>query len=130
LNYVTTIPKSLLLISVILFSSCKKEEEESSDNSSNQVLDTSRSECNVSLSDPSTYTERNTITNRVITANSIRNHKVGLFGTGVSSINAISPQSESYTITVNQVLSSTLTPLLQSIGQGAKQVLNIHLMSC
>ena len=115
---------SLLLINF----SCSKESVETDEEPVeeipicvfNQVLDNSRGACIDTLVITSYYTELISGSIRTITANSIPNHAVGLFGGGVGSLNpnAISPQSETYNITTSPIISS-LTPLLSTSGSGA-----------
>lgn len=83
-----------------------------------QVLDDTRGACNVNLPFSSEFTQSTSGTTRIINTNSIPNHMVGLFGTvsGALNPNAISEQSESYTITLNPTFSGTLTPLLSTTG--------------
>ena len=120
--------KSTFIFSLILgifftCSSCSKDDD-STDNSttctSDQVLDTSRGACTQTLSESNTYSETISGATRIISSNSIPNHMVGLFGNVQGSLNpnAISAQSENYTITLNPTENPTLTPLLSTTGQG------------
>lgn len=115
---------SFLIVSFLIIFSCNKNDDETptTENcTTDQVLDDSRGVCNVSLPFTSQFQETTSGTTRTITSNSIPNHMVGLFGGGQGSLNpnAISEQSESYNIPLNPVLSTTLTPLLSTTGQGA-----------
>lgn len=84
----------------------------------NQVLDDSRGVCNQTLAFTPNYTETSSNNTRTIASNSIPNHKVGLFGGGQGSLNpnAISEQSETYTITTEPAIALELTPLLGTTG--------------
>lgn len=121
-----TYPKYILLlatVSMIAFSSCKKEEDDDTTKdecTSDQALDKSRGNCDETLIITPAYTNTISGSNRIITANCIPSHKVGLFGNaqGALNPNAISAQTESYTITLNPVESATFTPLLSTTGQG------------
>lgn len=75
---------------------------------SDKVVDKSRGACNETLTIVSSVKIEIVGTNRVITANSIPNHKVGLFGNVAGSLNpnAIRAQNKTYTIT-NQPLKAT-----------------------
>jgi hypothetical protein len=114
------------LILLISLSSCKKDDVDNSSSSpttgctSDQVLDTSRGACDETLSFSSSVNETISGGNRVITANSIPNHKVGLFGNFSGSLNpnTISVQSETYTITMSPVVNASLTALLSTTGVG------------
>lgn len=94
--------------------SCNKDKDCTSD----QAIDQSRGACNENLTASSSYSENVVGENRVINANSIPNHEVGLFGGGSGSLNpnAISEQSEAYTISLNPSESSAFTPLLGTSG--------------
>ena len=87
---------------------------------SDQELDSSRGACDETLTFANAFSETISGTNRIITSNSIPNHKVGLFGGGQGSLNpnAISEQNESYTITINPTEAATFTPLLSTTGSG------------
>lgn len=102
---------------VFLVTSCNKDDDNTTPTTnctSDQVLDDTRGACNETLPYNSEFTQSTSATTRTITANSIPDHMVGLFGSGSGSLNpnAISEQNESYTITLNPTLSGTLTPLL------------------
>lgn len=113
---------SALVCGVVSLSSCSKDDDSTSTDgcTSDQMLDTSRGACSETLSISPTYTETTSGTNRIITSNCIPNHMVGLFGNVQGSLNpnAISAQSESYTITMNPSENTTLTPLLSTTGSG------------
>ena len=81
---------------------------------SNQLIDQSRGTCTEILSFTPQYTETISGGNRIITSNAIPNHRVGLFGGGQGSLNpnAISPQNDSFTITLTPSLTGNLLPLL------------------
>jgi len=87
---------------------------------SDQVVDQSRGACNETLTFTSEANETLTNDQRIVTANSIPEHKVGLFGMGPGSLNpnAISAQSESYTLNRNPEKASVFTPLLSTSGSG------------
>jgi hypothetical protein len=118
--------KILLLVScLILCASCDKDDSNTTPTitcTTDQVLDGTRGACNVTLPFNSEFTESTAGSTRTITANSIPNHMVGLFGGGPGSgslnPNAISEQNESYTITLNPTFSGMLTPLLSTTGTG------------
>jgi len=81
---------------------------------SNQLIDQLRGTCTEILSFTPQYTETISGGNRIITSNAIPNHRVGLFGGGQGSLNpnAISPQNDSFTITLTPSLTGNLLPLL------------------
>jgi hypothetical protein len=125
----------IFILSILILGSCGKEgctdplainfdsNAKKDDNSceyctSDQVLDDSRGACNQTLSFNSLYNENIQGNNRVINANSIPNHDVGLFGPVMGSLNpnAISPQNESYTIPVNPIEANEFTSLLGISG--------------
>ncbi len=83
-----------------------------------QELDSSRGNCNIKLDISNTVSTLKNSNNRVITANNIPNHNVGLFGGGQGSLNpnAISAQNSTYSITLAPLIANTFTPLLQSTG--------------
>ena len=99
-------------------SSAKKEDNSCNYCYSDQVLDNSRGECDQTLNFNSLYNETIQGNNRIITANSIPNHDVGLFGPVMGSLNpnSISPQNESYTIPVNPIEANEFTSLLGTSG--------------
>ena len=105
-----------LFLSVILFNSCNKDSDEGIlDNcQSDLVVDSTRGDCNYSLSIDPIFTMITNKNNRVIISNSIPNHMVGIFGQGPGSLNpnTIMEQSEAYTITTNPVMNGFFTPLL------------------
>jgi len=82
---------------------CSDTEEETiiTECTSDKVVDKSRGACNETLTLLPSVKIEIVGTNRVITANSIPNHKVGLFGnvTGSLNPNAIKAQNKTYTIT-------------------------------
>jgi hypothetical protein len=86
--------------------------------SSNQVLDVSRGDCSETLPFISEYSESINGTTRTISTNNIPNHMVGLFGnvTGAINPNAISEQSETYSITTIPELASSMIPLILISG--------------
>ena len=125
----------IFILSILILGSCGKEgctdplatnydsNAKKDDNSceyctSDQVLDDTRGECNQTLSFNSLYNENIQGNNRVINANSIPNHDVGLFGPVMGSLNpnAISPQNEIYTIPVNPIEANEFTSLLGTSG--------------
>ena len=130
MNKTQSIFIALSLGTTLITTSCKEDSSDDITVSSNtgttnctsdQALDQSRGTCNETLSISSQFSENTTGVNRVITANSIPNHKVGLFGGGMGSLNpnAISAQSESYTVTKNPAIASSLTSLLETSGTNA-----------
>jgi len=107
----------------LLLLGCSKDDNTSTtttDCTPDQVLDSSRGACTVSLPYTSQYQETSSGTTRTITSNSIPNHMVGLFGTGPGSLNpnAISEQFGTYNIPLNPSIAGSLTPLLSTAGQG------------
>ena len=114
---------------LVLMLGCKKDDDSSNGNNdddpnltedcvSDQALDQSRGECSETLTFIPAFSETVSGNNRVITTNAIPDHKVGLFGNRMGSLNpnAISSQSEKYTITKNPIKASSLTPLLGATG--------------
>ena len=125
----------IFIFSILLFGSCAKEgctdpfatnydrNAKNEDNSclycyTDQVLDDSRGACDQTLGFNSIYNETTQGNNRVITANSIPNHDVGLFGPVMGSLNpnAVSPQNESYTIPLKPIEENEFTSLLGTSG--------------
>lgn len=103
------------------FVSCKDEEETDTTGvncSSEITFDNSRGDCDQSLAFTSQFSISSSNGNWIISANSIPDHKVGLFGrmTGALNPNAISPQNESYTITQNPQLTGNLVACLGANG--------------
>jgi len=94
-----------------------------SDCTSDQVLDASRGDCNETLSFTSQYQESVSGNTRTITANSIPDHNVGLFGMGPGALNpnAISQQSETYRVSVNPSEATSFTSLLSTGTPGGPQ---------
>jgi hypothetical protein len=80
---------------------------------SDKVVDKSRGACNETLTLVPSVKIEIVGTNRVITANSIPNHKVGLFGSVAGSLNpnAIRAQNKTYTITNQPVKAAQFFPL-------------------
>lgn len=110
-----------IAISLIIFASCSTSSDDDIEIedpiatcTSDQLIDQSRSACNETLSFSNAYSETISGSNRIINSNSIPNHRVGLFGQvpGSSNPNAISPQSETYTITMNPETTGSLVALL------------------
>lgn len=99
-------------------SNAKKEDNSCNYCYTDQVLDNSRGECDQTLNFNSLYNETIQGNNRIITANSIPNHDVGLFGPVMGSLNpnSISPQNESYTIPLNPIEANEFTSLLGISG--------------
>ena len=104
-----------ILLSAVIFG-CSK----STDCSPTQSLDSTRGACNTTLSFSNQYNESISGNIRTITANSIPDHMVGLFGSASGSLNpnAITEQSETYQISVSPTESSIFTPLLSTTGSG------------
>ncbi len=94
------------------------EDEITENCSSDQVIDKSRGVCSETLTFTPLFAESIIGTVRTITTNNIPNHKVGVFGNvqGAINPNAISEQSETYTITTIPEITSQLTPLLNTSG--------------
>ncbi len=126
----STIKKRLLSLSLIIFTliACSDDDDDNASPSSNnnnttscttdQVFDQTRGACDQTLSFTSQYSENINGNMRVITANSIPQHKVGLFGNapGALNPNAISQQSETYNITANPSAATSFTSLLATTG--------------
>lgn len=100
-------------ILIFLLSQCTETETDDGGTTtpectSDKVVDKSRGACNETLTIVPSVKIEIVGTNRVITANSIPNHKVGLFGNVAGSLNpnAIRAQNKTYTIT-NQPLKAT-----------------------
>lgn len=83
---------------------------------SNQKIDLSRGICNETLPYVTNFSQNINGLNRVISANAIPNHKVGLFGQSQGSLNpnAISPQNENYNITTTPTIAASLTSLIDN----------------
>jgi len=116
-NYIVALTVGI----VFSLSACSNQNDNTETNddcSSDIAFDQSRGNCNETLKVTSSFNVSVSGSNRIITANSIPNHKVGLFGNVQGSLNpnAISAQSESYTITTSPTVASELTPLLSSRG--------------
>ncbi len=113
---------SSILCALIILGSCSKDDDTTTNStcSSDQMLDQSRGACSETLSESNMFSETISGTNRIISANSIPNHMVGLFGGGQGSLNpnAISAQSETYTITMNPTENASLISLLSTTGSG------------
>jgi len=109
----------LFLFITVLFA-CNSDNENSNTQNCNtdQVLDITKGDCNVTLSFSSQFEETISATTRTIVSNSIPNHSVGSFGNGQGSLNpnAISIQNETYTIPLAPTVSSNFTPLLSTTG--------------
>jgi hypothetical protein len=104
----------LFALAVFSISSCDKTDDCTSD----QLLDKSRGETNQTLSFTPSFDMTTNSTERIITANSIPAHQVGLFGQGPGSLNpnSISPQNETYTLPLEPVQAAEFTPLLGTSG--------------
>lgn len=105
---------SILFLIIACSSNSNEEEQIIATCESDQFIDTSRGSCNETLTFTPEYNESISGSNRTVTSNAIPNHKVGLFGSGQGSLNpnAISPQTENYSITTTPTLANSLTPLL------------------
>ncbi len=117
--------KQFLILSSAIISlvSCSKDDDNTTPTincTSDQVLDNTRGACNETLPYNSEFTQSTTATTRTITANSIPDHLVGLFGAGQGSLNpnAISEQNETYTVPLNPTIAGSLTSLLSTTGTG------------
>lgn len=118
--------KMVVLASLIFVFGCNQSEEvtDNGNCSSDIQLDRSRGDCNQTLALTPSVSVSTTSTQRVISANNIPNHKVGLFGDGfgtnsaVLNPNAIKAQSETYHITLNPTANSSLVSLLSTSGSG------------
>ena len=81
-------------------------------------LYTERPDCAVTLSLSNEVSIRTQNSNRIITSNNIPEHKVGLFGGGIGSLNpnSISEQNSTYTISLNPVAAENFTNLVNENG--------------
>lgn len=118
-----TTPKVLLLALTTLLWSCGGDDDtdnndhNNTDNcTSDQVIDQTRGVCNSDAPGSSSITKTTGSSTVTYQANSIPDHKVGLFGNEKGSLNpnAITSQSESYTITSSPQQTNTFTTLLNS----------------
>ena len=109
---------NILFLVTILVSCSSNDNSETTNCVSSIALDNTRGAANETLNFIPEYTETPQGTFLTITANSIPNHKVGLFGSvaGALNPNAIAPQSETYNITTTPLVANTLTPLLGTNG--------------
>jgi YHYH protein len=111
---------SILLLTVTTIFSCNSDDDTNpvSDCTSDIVFDDSVGPCNETLTFTPQYNESISGTTRTITANNIPEHKVGLFGnvSGALNPNAISEQSETYSITTAPSSVNSFTPLLGNNG--------------
>ena len=103
---------------VFLFVACNNDESSSPNCISTIKLNVNRGACNATLPFSSEFQQIISGTKRIITTNSIPDHKVGLFGNipGALNPNTISEQSGSYTINLNPSVAISFTPLLSSSG--------------
>ena len=92
--------------------------EDNSDCTSDQSLDSSRGSCSETLTVSPQYSESISGGNRIINANAIPVHYVGLFGSiqGALNPNPISEQNLTYTITTSPSETGNLISLLGSSG--------------
>lgn len=124
MTYSTSTKNTIILILAVFFmyacggNETPEEEEASTECNNEYPLDSSRGDCNETLTETPSFSETSSGGNRVISSNSIPDHKVGLFGKGRGSLNpnAISAQSETYTITKSPVAASSFTSLLGNNG--------------
>ncbi len=111
---------SILLLTVATLFSCKNDDDTNptADCTSDIAFDDSVGPCNVTLTFTPQYSESVSGTTRTITANSIPEHMVGLFGdvSGALNPNAISEQNETYSITTTPSAVNSFTPLLGDNG--------------
>ena len=116
---------SLVMVAVMLLLGCSTDDnvitQESQNCSTDQVLNTTRGDCNVTLPFTSQFQETISGTTRTIAANNIPNHSVGLFGGGNGSLNpnAIAQQNVTYNIPLDPEISGSLTPLISTTGTGS-----------
>jgi len=122
----------LAILMALLVTSCDNDDDDNDnqnptpattecENTANvPPLDDTRGDCNQTLTFANQYNEQTQGGNRIISANSIPDHQVGLFGGGMGSLNpnAISPQTETYTIPLNPTQNAEFTQLLSTDGQG------------
>jgi hypothetical protein len=115
----------LALWLLIFFVACKKDGDtnaavRTTTCDETHSIDQSRGVCSETLSDTPKFSESENGGIRTITANGIPDHKVGLFGGGIGSLNpnAISAQSEVYRVTLNPTQVNSFTALLSTSGNG------------
>lgn len=112
----------LAVVSLVVFASCSGHDDFSaitnSTCTSDIALDTSRGPCNEAVTFIPSYDETISGESRVIKSNGIPDHKVGLFGKVAGSLNpnAISEQSNTFTIALHPTEAASLTPLLSGNG--------------
>lgn len=113
------IPFFAALLTAFLLTAC--QETSSVDCNPSKALDSSRGACGESLTAASSYSESLSSNTRTITANSIPNHLVGLFGSGQGSLNpnAITVQNKIYGIALNPTVAASKTELLTNTGPKA-----------
>lgn len=117
----------LMIVSLVAFTSCSGQDASSTITNSTDadsvctsdiVLDTSRESCNETLPFAPSYDETISGESRIITPNGIPGHKVGLFGqvAGALNPNAVSEQSNTFTVALHLIEAVSLTPLLSDHG--------------
>lgn len=105
-------------LAIFILTSCQKKRDPATACNSTIKLDNSRGACNEMLPYTSQVSMTTSGGNRLIKANNIPNHKVGLFGKtpGALNPNAITEQNASYTITLSPKETGNLIPLLGQHG--------------
>ena len=103
----------LVVSSFLVYSACHQRTPGCT---AGNIINHTRGTCDQTLTFTPSFSQAVGKRNRVISSNSIPNHKVGLFGGGRGSLNpnAIAPQTEVYTISANPTVSETWTPLLST----------------
>lgn len=116
MDYTTITTVAFTILALLSCSNKDSSIPVSEDCSSSIVKDTSVGECNETLNFLHKYEMSVTEGIRSITANSIPDHKVGLFGMGQGSLNPniIRQQNETYQIAAIPTVSSLFTPLLST----------------
>lgn len=121
---------TLTFFLTIAFIACEDSSEEITTNTTDTTtsvtncdpptieLDNTRGDCNINLNTMNMVTITEAGSNRVIKANNIPAHMVGLFGGGQGSLNpnAIKAQDNTYTISLNPAKASSITNLLSTRG--------------
>ena len=110
--------KIWILFLVIIFMGCQKENivDDGANCKALITVDTSRGECNIQLGYVNQVEFSILGDKRVITANNIPEHKVGLFGNSAGSLNpnGIKEQNNTYEIDATPIKSSSITELINN----------------
>ena len=110
--------KIFILLLTITFMGCQKvnSEYEGANCETLITVDTSHGECNIQMGYDNQVYFSISGDKRVITANNIPEHKVGLFGNAAGSLNpnSIQEQNSTYEIDANPIQSSSITELINN----------------